>query len=104
MSANNSQRAVAAPELIETMTGSTVEIGSFLYPPVIVIFDNLSTVAVTIYVDGVQWKTFSAGTALVLDLRAAHGLAANYAFDRGTVISGNGASGDFSVSYLYAKE
>lgn len=104
MSANNSQRAVAAPELYATMTGSQVIIGKFLYPPVHVIFDNLSAVPVTIYIDGVQWKTFAAGSALVLDMRAAAGSAPNYAFNRGTSISGNGASGDFSVAYTYAQE
>lgn len=103
MSVNNSQRAVAAPELIETMTGSLIEIGSFIAPPVHVIFDNLGTVAVTIYINDVQWKTFAAGTALVLDMRANHGIAPNYAFNQGDVISGNGASGDFSVAYTYAQ-
>lgn len=104
MSANNSQRAVAAPELYATMTGVSVIIGKFLYPPVHVVFDNLSTVAVVIYVDGVQWKTFAAGSALVLDMRGNHGLAPNFTFNRGTSISGIGASGDFSIAYTYAQE
>jgi len=103
MSINNSQRALPAPELIETMTGSNVLIGTLLYNPVIIIFDNQSTVSVVISINDVEWKTFPAGEALVLDMRAAHGLAANYTFDVGTSFYGNGASGDFSISYLYAK-
>lgn len=104
MSINNSQRAGFAEELIETMTGSFVEIGTLLFNPVIIIFDNLGTVPVEISVDGsTTWKTFSAGQALVLDLRAASGVAPNYTFDVGTTFYGNGASGDFSISYIYAK-
>lgn len=104
MSANNSQRATPGTELKATMTGSIVKIGAFVAPPVHVIFDNLGTVTVTIYINGVQWKTFAGGSALVLDMRANHGIAPNYAFNTGDTISGNGASGDFSVAYTYAKE
>lgn len=103
MSINISQRAKPAPQLTATMTGSAVFIGTLLFNPTIIIFDNLSTVAVTISIDGVSWKTFAAGSALVLDLRAAQGRAPNYTFDIGTVFSGIGASGDFSISYLYAQ-
>lgn len=104
MSANISQRAKPAAELLETMTGSWVLIGVLTECPAIIIFDNQSTVAVKISFDDgtTTWKTFSAGEALVLDLRANHGIATNFTFDKGTRISGNGASGDFSVSYLYA--
>jgi hypothetical protein len=104
MAVNNSQRAGFAEELIATMTGSFIEIGTLLYSPVIIIFDNQGTVSVEISVDGgtTNWKTFPAGEALVLDLRAAHGLAPNYTFDVGTTFHGNGASGDFSISYIYA--
>lgn len=105
MSVNNSQRAVPAPELLETMTGSWVEIGTLIGPPVIIIFDNQGTVAVEISINGGTdtWKTFPAGEALVLDMRANHGIAPNFTFDEGTTFFGNGASGDFSISYLYAK-
>lgn len=102
MGINKSQRAVPAAELIETMTGSDVVIGVLTQSPVIIIFDNLGTVAVTIFINGTQWKTFSAGEALVLDLRGNHGVADNFSFDVGTTIVGNGASGQFSISYLYA--
>lgn len=105
MSINNSQRCISAPELTASMTGSFTGIGTLLYNPVIIIFDNQGTVPVAISTDGgtTTWRTFPAGEALVLDLRAAHGLAPNFTFDVGTTFSGNGASGTFSISYLYAK-
>lgn len=106
MSANNSQRAVCAPELSGTMTGSWVSIGTLVAPPSHIIFDNQGTVNVAISVDGgtTTWKTFQSGEALVLDMRAAHGMAANFAFDKGTTFYGNGASGTFRISYIYARE
>ncbi|HEY3527463.1 MAG TPA: hypothetical protein VGK47_14805 [Nitrososphaeraceae archaeon] len=103
MSINNSIRAVAATELIATMTGSNVLIGTLIAPPVILIFDNQGSASVVISIDNIQWKTFPAGEALVLDMRGNHGMAANFTFDEGTQIFGNGASGNFSVSYLYAR-
>lgn len=102
MAINTSQRAIPATELIQTMTGSNVLIGTLSQSPVIIIFDNLSTVAVTISIGLIQWKTFAAGEALVLDMRGNNGIAPNFTFDVGTSIFGNGASGQFSVSYLYA--
>lgn len=105
MSINLSQRAGFATELIQTMTGSWLLIGTLTKNPVIIIFDNQGTAAITISIDGgtTNWKTFPAGEALVLDLRAAHGEAPNYTFDVGTSFYGNGASGNFSISYIYAK-
>ncbi len=103
MTTNNSIRAVPAPELIQTMTGSNLLIGTLIAPPVIMIFDNQGAASVVISIDDIQWKTFPAGEALVLDLRGNHGIAANFTFDEGTQIFGNGASGDFSISYLYAR-
>lgn len=105
MAVNNSQVAEPAPELIAAMTGAPATIGTLLYNPTIIIFDNQSTTAVVISINGVSWKTFPGGEALVLDLRAAHANAANYSFRIGTVFSGNGAAnGNFSISYLYAKD
>lgn len=104
MTNNISQRAGFATELLETMTGSFVLIGTLVKNPVIIIFDNMGSVNIEISVDGVNtWKTFTGGEAIVLDLRAAHGVAPNYTFDKGTSFYGNGASGDFSISYIYAK-
>lgn len=103
MSINNSQRAVPAPELIETMTGSNILIGTLIASPVIIIFDNQGSASIVISIGDVEWKTFPAGEALVLDMRGNHGIAPNFTFDEGTSFFGNGASGDFSISYLYAR-
>jgi hypothetical protein len=104
MAINNSQRAGFAPELLATMSGSFITIGTLLYNPVIIVFDNQGTVPIAISIDAgtTTWRTFPGGEALVLDLRAASGLAPNYTFDLGTTFSGNGASGNFSISYIYA--
>lgn len=105
MAINNSQVAKFATELTNTMTGSFVPIGILLFNPVIIIFDNQGTVPIAISVDGgtTTWRTFPGGEALILDLRAASGIAPNYTFDVGTTFYGNGASGVFSISYTYAK-
>ncbi len=102
---NNSQYCVTAPELITSMNGSWKAIGTLAFKPVILIFDNQSSVGIAISTNGGTdtWRTFPAGEALVLDLRAAHGIAENFTFPIGTVFSGNGASGNFSISYVYAK-
>jgi hypothetical protein len=101
---NTSRYAKTGVELSAVMTGSFVTIGSLAFNPVILIFDNQGTVAVQISTDGgsTVWRTFPAGEALVLDLRGNHGIADNYTFPVGTVFSGNGASGTFSISYVYA--
>lgn len=90
-------------ELIETMTGSPILIGTLAFNPVKLIFDNLGTVNIVIYVsyDGgasmIQWKTFPGGEALVLDDDL-------YTFSIGTSFYGDGASGDFSIAYTYLKQ
>lgn len=95
------QQMLPAPELIEAMTGSSVAIGTLLYPPVKLILDNQSTTSVvlSISVGGVggpvQWKTFEGGEALILDDDI-------YTFPKGTIFYGNGAAnGSFSISYTY---
>jgi hypothetical protein len=107
MGINNSQICLTAPELTTAMTGSFVLIGTLINNPVIIIFDNQSTSSVAISVDGgvTTWRTFPAGEALILDLRAASGLAPNFTFIVGTSFYGNGttATGNFSVSYVYAQ-
>lgn len=94
-----------APELTATMTGSAVPVGTLLFNPAIIIFDNLSTVPVAISNNGgaTTWKTFKAGQSLVLDLSANHGKPETYSFPKGTVFTGTGASGNFSISYTYYK-
>lgn len=106
MAINNSQRTKLPAELAASMTGSWVTIGTLLYNPVIIIFDNQGTKDIEISDDGgtTTWRTFPAGEALVLDLRGNHGEAPNYTFDVGTTFSGNGVSGTFSISYTYAAQ
>ncbi len=105
MAINISQRAGFAPELTAVMTGSNVVIGTLTQSPVIIIFDNQGPAAVAISIDGgtTTWRTFPAGEAIILDMRGNHGVAPNYTMDAGTTFSGNGASGTFSISYLYAQ-
>lgn len=104
MAIDNSSIAVPAPELIQAMTGSSVVLGSLIANPTILILDNQSTTSVVLTINDVQWKTFSGGEALVLDLRAANGRASNYSFRVGDTFSANGAAnGNFSISYLYAQ-
>ena len=104
MAINNSQRGGFGVELAATMTGSFTLIGTLLYNPVQIIFDNQGLVPVAISIDGgtTTWRTFPGGEAIVLDMRAAHGVAPNFTFDVGTTFYGNGASGTFSISYIYA--
>lgn len=95
------QQMLPAPELITAMTGSNVLVGTLLHVPVKLILDNQSTTPVVLSIDvgglgnQVQWKTFSAGEALVLDDDI-------YTFPSGTSFYGNGAAnGNFSISYTY---
>lgn len=97
------QQMLPAPELITAMTGSNVAIGTLLYAPVKLILDNHSTssVVVSISLDNgasqIQWKTFEANEALVLDDDL-------YTFPKGCIFYGNGAAtGSFSISYTYIK-
>ena len=100
---NLSQNAKTAIELAAVMTGSFTLIGVLTQNPVIIIFDNQGDAAVAISTDGVTtWRTFPAGEALILDMRGNHGNAPNYTFPVGTAFYGNGASGTFSISYVYA--
>lgn len=101
MSVLTGVRTFPAPELKETMTGSWVLIGVLAYIPTHIVFDNLGTVAVEISFDGgtTTWKTFGGGSALVLD-----GKDCEMVFSKGMGIYGNGASGDFSVSYIYPQQ
>jgi hypothetical protein len=93
---SNNARQIMAPELREAMTGSWVDFGPLVASPIKIIFDNQGTVDVAISKDGgdTTWKTFSGGEALILDLDWG-------SIPGGTVFSGNGASGNFGISYLY---
>jgi len=99
----NNQICLPAPELIAAMTGASVFIGTLLFNPLKLIMDNQSTAPVVLSMsfDGgttkIQWHTFPAGEALILDGDL-------YAFPIGTQFYGNGAAdGSFSISYTYAK-
>lgn len=100
----NNQLSLPAPELITAMTGSSVLIGTLIFTPVKLIFDNQSTASVVLSVsfDGgttlIQFHTFPGGEAIILDNDL-------YTFPKGTQFYGNGAaSGSFSVSYTYLKQ
>ena len=97
MSVNISSVAQFGTELAASMTGSWVKIGTITVNPVHLIFDNQGTVAVAISVDGgtTTWRTFPAGEAIMLDMRANHGLAPNFTTSAGITFFGNGASGTF---------
>lgn len=101
-------RAAADTERSVTgaFTGVAQNLGTPLtVNPIIAIFDNQSTVAIAVAFGGVTWKTFSAGEALVLDMRGNHGYANSYTFDQGTqfTVTGTGGTGSFRLSILYAR-
>lgn len=97
------QLMLPATELKATMTGGSVLIGTLLQTPLKLILDNLGAASVVISTsfDGgttkTHWKTFSGGTALILDDDL-------WAFPKGTSFYGVGASGDFSIAYTYVKQ
>ena len=104
---NLSTSCTTGLELTATMTGSYTLIGTLLHQPIIIIFDNQGLVPVSIGIDGVTtWRTFPAGEALVLDLRAQQGKAPNFTIDKGTTFyaTAGSAAGNFSISYIYAQE
>ena len=97
---NSVQQQVLGEELSETMTGAQVAIGTLLYSPCKIIFDNQGTVSVALTTNilgiGKTWRTFPAGEALILDNDL-------QAFPAGTIFYGTGASGVFSISYTYPR-
>lgn len=94
------ERKVTAP-----FSGSFQAVGSALADPaVIVIFDNQSTVAVEVSLDGVNtWKTFAASSAAVLDVRTNHGKSWQFAVPVGTqfYVKGSAGTGFFSIATNY---
>lgn len=103
MSLGIPQLMLPATQLVGTMTGSSVLIGTLLQTPLKLILNNLSTVTVTISIsfDGgttkISWMTFAAGQAIVLDDDL-------WTFPKGTSFYGVGASGNFAVAYTYVKQ
>lgn len=107
---NNSQRLGWDTErslAATSFNGSQQNIGTALTEnPVIIIYDNQTDVSVPLYADGVLWKTFEAGEAILEDLRANIGIASNYTMDVGTQFSTNasvGTTGSFRISIQYAR-
>jgi hypothetical protein len=107
---NTSQIVGWPTELTEAMTGKVVEIGTLLYNPVLIIFDNQSNESVAISVNDPTgetiWRTFTSGEALVMDWRDKSHLASNYTASIGTTFYGTSEDedvvGNFSISYVYA--
>src|SRR5260221_12627845 len=79
----DTERSLAGP-----FSGVAQNIGTVLtVNPVIIVFDNQSSVAVQVSFGGIAWKTFAAGEALVLDMKTNSGSAATFTFDLGTQFS-----------------
>lgn len=100
----NNQVMLPAEELIQAMTGSNILVGTLLFNPVKLIFDNQSDGSVVLYFSFnngsslIQWHTFPAGEAIILDDDL-------YSFPIGTQFYANGAgTGNFSISYSYIKQ
>lgn len=108
MTVNLSRLADFADELTidtATLTGGYDLIGTLAFNPVQIIFDNQSSVAVGISRNGSSvWHTFPAGEAIVLDMRANHGISDNFTFSLGMPLFaiGSAGTGNFSISYTYA--
>lgn len=97
----DTERTVTAP-----FTGVAQALGGpIANTPVIVLIDNQSTVSVQLLANDVVWKTFPAGEACVLDLRANHGFAPSYTIDQHTQFSiiGTAGTGLFSFAILFAR-
>lgn len=89
-------------------TGSYIAFSAAItQSPAIIIFDNQSTVSITISDDGTNaFKTFVAGEALVLDLRTnASPTAGELSWPIGTSFYALSAAGtgSFYISYIYAR-
>ena len=88
-------------------TGGWDLIGPLVDQPVIIIFDNQSDNTIEIGKDASNsWKTFVGGTAVLLDMRANHGIADNFLFRKGMNLYARGTatagSEFFKISYIYA--
>lgn len=97
----DTERTVTGP-----FTGVAQNLGAPLTSPaVILIADNQSTVAAQLLINGVTWKTFTSGEALVLDLRGNAAHAPTFAIDANTQfqIIGSAGTGAFSLAIVYAK-
>lgn len=94
------ERKVTAP-----FSGSNQALGTPLDArPAMVLLDNASDVEVAFLVDGVTWKTFPAGEAMVLDMNANTGNAPSFSVGQGTQFAVNGTAGTgfFSCAIISA--
>lgn len=97
----DTERTVTGP-----FTGVAQNLGTPLsFAAIVATFDNQSTVAVQLVVNGNVWKTFASGEAMVLDLRANSGHAPTYAVDANTQfqVIATGGTGAFSLAIIYAR-
>ncbi len=85
-------------------TGAYQTLGSVIAGlPIMVIFDNQSTVSVEVSLNGTStWKTFAEGGALVLDMRANKGKADSFSIPIGTqvYVRATGGTGSFRMSLV----
>lgn len=100
----NNQVMLPGEELIEAMTGSLVTLGALEFSPVKLVLDNQSDDDVILYISTngggsmVQWHTFPAAEAIILDEDL-------YSIPKGSVFYADGdGTGNFSISYFYLKE
>lgn len=95
------ERSLAGP-----FSGVAQTIGSALTKnPVIIVFDNQSTVSIALSVDGTNtFKTLVSGEAFVLDLRTNSGTTRTYTIDLGTQFfaTGTGGTGNMTIASFYA--
>lgn len=97
---NVPQLQLPAAELLATMTGSQVTVGTLIANPCKIIFDNQGMVPIQLTMSSLGtsevWHTFPGGEAIILDNDL-------QAFPGGTTFYATGASGNFSISYTYIK-
>jgi hypothetical protein len=104
MTINKSRLAELAEELTvdsAEISGTPLLIGTLVQEPVQIVFDNQSNTAVGISNNpSFVWHTFPAGEAIILDMRANHGIADNLTFRNGMSFyaSGTAGEGNFKIS------
>lgn len=110
MSSNPYIGARFVPDTERTVTGPFTGVAQNLgtpltFPAVQFIADNQSTVAVQLLINGVVWKTFTAGEALVEDCRGNAAHAPTFAVDTNTQfqVIGTGGTGIFSLAIVGAR-
>jgi hypothetical protein len=105
MSSYVSQRTSYPAELSVTaaFTGVQQLLGVTSQEAILWIPDNQSDVDVAFYINGVLWKTFQAGEALVVDANSDKGKAPLLPLPKGSRLSvvGTAGTGAFRVSLIY---